>query len=344
MMDRATQEQPAAAGSRSREVRRAGGGRNHGGQVVKRMSLLALVLVLCAGQAGATEIFEKVGTIGGQFLKIGIGARATAMGDAYTAIADDATAVYWNPAGIARVQGNVVSFSHAAWPAELDLNQGAYIFSVGFIPGMLAVHARALSMDPVLRTDTTHPEGDGTYFDAGDVAFGLTYGRSFTDKFSAGITVNYVQETLADYDASTATFDFGVLYDTGYRSLRIGMAIANIGAEMQFIEDSVKMPIIFRLGSSIMLYQSGPHNVLTAVEFSHPPDNAERGNWGAEYGFRDFLFLRGGYKFNYDTEGLTAGAGVKFPVSSAATAKVDYAYNDFETLGSVHRFSVELGF
>ena len=103
---------------------------------MKRMSLLALVLVLCAGQAGATEIFEKVGTIGGQFLKIGIGARATAMGDAYTAIADDATAVYWNPAGIARVQGNVVSFSHAAWPAELDLNQGAYIFSVGFLPGM----------------------------------------------------------------------------------------------------------------------------------------------------------------------------------------------------------------
>ncbi len=311
---------------------------------MKRISLLTLVLVLAASQAGATEIFEKVGTIGGQFLKIGIGARATAMGEAFTSIADDASAVYWNPAGIARLQGNTLSFSHAAWPAELDLNQGAYIFSVGFIPGMLAVHARALSMSPLLRTDTTHPDGDGTYFDAGDFAFGVSYGRSFTDKFSAGITANFVQETLADYDASTATFDFGVLYDTGYRSLRIGMSIANIGAEMQFIEDSVKMPIIFRLGSSIMLYQQGAHNFLTAVEFSHPPDNAERGNWGGEYAFKDFLFLRGGYKFNYDSEGLTAGAGVKFPASSAATAKVDYAFNDFETLGSVHRFSVELAF
>ena len=312
--------------------------------------LLTLVLVLAAGmalgpgRAGATEIFEKVGTIGGQFLKIGIGARAAGMGEAYTSIADDVSAVYWNPAGVARLSGNIVAFHHAAWPASLDLNQGTYVFSVGFIPGMLAVHARALSMDPVVKTDTTHPEGDGTFFDAGDVAFGVTYGRSFTDKFSAGITANYVQEKLADYTASTATFDFGVLYDTGFRSLRLGMAISNIGAEMQFIEDTVKMPILFRLGSSINLVQSGPHRLLSAVEFSHPPDNAERANWGAEYGFRDFFFLRGGYKFNYDTEGLTGGAGVKFPASVAANARLDYAYTDFQTLGSVSRFSVELAF
>jgi len=312
--------------------------------VSRLIGVLTLVLVLAAGPAGATEIFEKVGTIGGQFLKIGIGARASAMGDAYTAIADDASTVYWNPAGLARLQGNILAFHHSAWPAELDLNQGTYVFSVGFIPGMLAVHARALTMDPVLRTDTTHPEGDGTFFDAGSVSFGVSYGRSFTDKFSAGITGNFVQETLADIDATTATFDFGVLYDTGFRSLRIGMAISNIGAEMQFIEDSVKMPIMFRLGSSVKLLAAGPHAVLSAVEFSHPPDNAERGNFGSEYGFRDFFFLRGGYKFNYDSEGLTAGAGVKFPASTAATARVDYAFNDFETLGSVHRVSVELGF
>lgn len=313
---------------------------------MRRLSFLAFVLVflLAASRAEATEIFEKVGTIGGQFLKIGIGARATAMGEAYTSVADDATAVFWNPAGIARIGGNTVAFSHTAWPAQLDLNQGSYIFSVGFIPGKLAVHARALTMSPMLRRDTTHPEGDGTFFDAGWAAFGITYGRSFTDKFSAGITANLVQGDLAGYDATTGTFDFGVIYDTGFRSLRLGMAIANIGAEMTFIEEAVKMPIMFRLGSSINMVQTGPHTVLTAVEFSHPPDNAERANWGAEYSFRDFFFLRGGYKFNYDSEGLTGGAGVRFPASTAATAQVDYSYNDFKTLGTVHRFSVELGF
>lgn len=312
---------------------------------MRRWSLaLAIGFMLAAGPAGASEVFEKVGTIGGQFLKIGIGARAQAMGEAYTAVADDASTVYWNPAGLARLQGNTIAFHHAAWPAQLDLNQGTYIFSLKFLPGMLGVHARALTMDPVLKTDTTHPEGDGTFFDAGSVSFGVSYGRSFTDKFSAGITANFIQENLADITASTGTFDFGVLYDTGFRSLRLGMAISNIGAELKFIEDAVRMPIVFRLGSSIKLIQAGPHAFLSAVEFSHPPDNAERGNWGAEYGFRDFMFLRGGYKFNYDTEGLTAGAGVKFPASSAATARIDYAFSDLQTLGDVHRFSVELGF
>jgi hypothetical protein len=308
--------------------------------------LLTLILVLFAAQAEATEIFEKVGTIGAQFLKIGVGARATGMGEAYTSIADDASAVYWNPAGIARLQGNIVSFSHTAWPAELDLNQGAYIFSVGFIPGMLAVHARALTMEPELRTDTTHPEGDGTFFDAGWLTVGVTYGRSFTDKFSAGITANVVQGDLDENTATTAAFDFGVLYDTGFRSLRLGMAISNMGSEMTFIDngEDVGMPIMFRLGSSIMLAQQGPHAILSSVEFSHPPDNAERANWGAEYGFRDFFFLRGGYKFNYDSEGVTGGAGVRFPASVGTTAQVDYSYNDFETLGNVHRFSVEIGF
>ncbi len=86
------------------------------------------------------------------------------------------------------------------------------------------------------------PEGEGKSFDAGDVAVGVTYGRSLTDKFSAGITANYLQSSLATYSASATTFDFGTLYNTGYRSLKIGMAIQNIGSDMTFIDDTVKMP------------------------------------------------------------------------------------------------------
>ena len=112
---------------------------------------------------------------------------------------------------------------------------------------MLAVNLRALTMSPELRTDTTHPDGDGRFFDAGDVLIGMSYARSLTDKFSAGLNVNFVQETLADYKASSIAFDLGVLYDTGYRSLRLGMTISNIGSEMQFISDgqSIKLPAVF---------------------------------------------------------------------------------------------------
>ncbi len=325
-------------GDKARRRRRSG---------TVRTVCLVWVLVGCLSTAaGATEIFEKVGTVGAQFLKIGIGTRAAAMGDAFTSIADDASSVYWNPAGLARLSGNTLAVHHAAYPAKLDINAASYVFGVGFMPGMFAVNLRGLSMEPELRTDPTHPDGDGRFFDAGDVLFGVTYARSLTDKFSTGINVNYIQETLADYEAGAASFDLGVLYDTGYRSLRLGMAITNMGAELAFRADaeSVKLPILFRLGSSVNLLERGPHVVLSAIEFSHPPDNAERGNWGAEYAFRDFLFARGGYKFNYDSEGLTAGFGVKFPASASAMGKVDYAYNDFQTLGTVHRFSLELEF
>lgn len=294
--------------------------------------------------AGAAQEFEKVGTIGGQFLKIGIGARATAMGSAFVSIANDASAIYWNPAGIARVQKNVAAVNHTAWLADISFTQAAYLFHVGFLPGTFAVNARSLYMDSQPIRTVYRPEGEGKSADAGDVAFGLTYGRSLTDKFSAGLSVNYVQSTLATYEASAYTFDFGTLYDTGYRSLRIGMSIQNLGNDMEFIEDTVKMPTVFRVGMSMNLYEDASHRILSSAEFSHPPDNNERANWGVEYGFKEFFFLRGGYLFQYDLERFSAGFGFKVPSSLNSEATVDYSYVDMSSLGGVHRFSVDFRF
>ncbi|MDM7915971.1 MAG: PorV/PorQ family protein [Candidatus Eisenbacteria bacterium] len=311
-----------------------------------RRSIGPVVLLLLAlpSLAGAAQEFEKVGTIGGQFLKIGVGARATAMGSAFVSIADDASAIYWNPAGIARVQKNVVSLNHTAWLADISFTQAAYVFHVGFFPGTFALNARSLYMDSQPIRDVFHPEGTGKSFDAGDVAFGLTYARSLTDKFSTGISANYVQSTLASYSSSAYTFDFGTLYDTGYRSLKIGMAIQNLGSDMKFIEDTVKMPAVFRVGMSMNLYEDATHRLLSSAEFSHPPDNNERANWGIEYGFKEFFFVRAGYLFKYDLEKYSAGIGVKIPSSLNSEATIDYSYMDMSTLGGVHRVSVDFRF
>jgi hypothetical protein len=311
---------------------------------VKRLATIALLVLFIPATCLGAAIFEKVGTVGGQFLKLAVGARAAGMGGAYVSVADDATAVFWNPAGIARISGNLVSINHMMMPAEIAFDQFTYVFSVGFIPGTLAVSARALTMDDMPRTTTFHPYGDGTYFDAGDMAFGLSYARSLTDKFSVGGTLNLVRSGLDEYTSQSNTIDFGTIYDTGFKSLRIGMSIANAGSEMKFIDRGVKMPVIFRLGMSMNVYQNGPHSVLSAAEFSHPPDNAERANWGAEYSFQDFFFARTGYNFNYDSDGVAFGAGFKFPVSGTAVARLDYAYTDWRTLGGLHRVSLELAF
>ena len=311
-----------------------------------RIAIAIFMVLLLPLQAWGAQIFEKVGTLGGQSLKIGVGARAAAMGDAYVAIADDATAVYWNPAGIARLSGQSISINHTAWPAEILFDQAAYVFNVKWIPGMIGVNVRALTMSRDKVRTTYLPDGTGETFDAGEWAYGLTYARSLTDKFSAGLSVNYIQTGLDDVTGKSTTFDFGTLYDVGIMGAKIGMSIQNIGSDMTFIDETVKMPVFFRVGGSLTLLQRGESRLLTAAEFTHPPDNSEKLNLGAEYAFHDYLFLRGGYKMNYDTEGLTAGFGVKFPLTlvKSSVARLDYAYSDLKFLSQAHRVSVNVSF
>jgi len=317
---------------------------------VKRIiAALGCLGLMTPGLAGAAEIFEKVGTFDGQFLKITVGARAAGMGNAFVAVADDASSLYWNAAGIARIDTDKsqLSLNHANWIADLSFDQVGYIFHVKRIPGAFGIHARALSMDPMVETTAYQPDpvtGTGRTFDAGMMTVGLTYARSFTDKFSAGVTGNFINEGLAEFSQQTYAFDVGTLYDVGAFGMKIGMTISNIGSQIQFIDREARIPGIFRVGSSLALVERADHRLLGSFEFSHPPDNAERLNVGAEYAFKNFVFVRSGYNINYDAEGLAAGAGFHFPVSVAGEADLDYAFTDMKDLGGVHRFSLTFEF
>ncbi len=313
---------------------------------MKRLiALVGLTALLLPGLAQA-DIFEKVGTFGGQFLKIGVGARAAGMGGAYVAMADDATAVFWNAAGIARVEEgkSQISLNHANWPAELSYDQVGYVFHMKKIPGAFSVHARALSMKPMEETTAFQPFGTGRTFDAGMMSAGLTYARSFTDKFSAGVTMNMIHTGLADLSQQTFSVDIGTLYDVGAAGMKIGMAIQNIGSQEKFIEREARIPSIFRVGTTATLLKGADQSLVGSFEFSHPPDNSERVNVGAEYSFHRYLFLRGGYAFNYDAEGLAGGIGFHVPVSVAGMMDVDYAYTDMLDLGAAHRVSMRFQF
>jgi hypothetical protein len=310
--------------------------------VKKWIAAAGLAGALLPGLAWSANIFEKVGTFDGQFLKIGVGARGEGMGGAFVAVADDATALFWNAAGIARIDADKsqLSLSHANWPAELSFDQVGYVFHMKKIPGAFGVQLRALSMQPMDETTAYEPYGTGKTFDAGMMAFGVTYARSFTDKFSAGFTGNLVHEGLADLSQQTMAFDVGTLYDVGTAGMKIGMAISNIGSEIQFIDRSARIPAVFRVGTSATLLSSADQKLTGSFEFSHPPDNSERMNFGGEYAFRKYLFVRGGYNYRYDSQGLAGGVGFHFPVSVAGMADVDYAYTDMKALGGVHRFSL----
>lgn len=313
---------------------------------VKRLIALAGFAALMLPGLAQAEIFEKVGTFGGQFLKIGVGARGAGMGGAFVAMVDDATAVFWNAAGIARIDSDKsqLSLNHANWPAELSYDQIGYVFHMKKIPGAFAVHARTLSMQPMEETTAFQPEGTGQTFDAGMMAAGVTYARSFTDKFSAGLTLNMIHTGLADLSQQTFAVDLGTLYDVGAAGMRIGMAIQNIGSQEKFIDREARIPSIFRVGTTATLMRRSDQSLVGSFEFSHPPDNSERVNVGAEYSFHKYLFLRGGYGFNYDAEGMAGGVGMHFPVSVAGMADLDYSYTDMLDLGSSHRFSLRFQF
>jgi hypothetical protein len=317
--------------------------------VRKLIAAVALLGAVLPGVAGGAQIFEKVGTFDGQFLKIGIGARAAAMGGAFVAVADDASALYWNAAGIARIESerSQLQFNHAIWPADLKFTQLGYVFHTKRIPGAFGVSLRSLYMDPMIETTAYQPDptiGTGRTFDAGYMSAGLTYARSFTDKFCAGITTNFIHEGLADLSQNTYSFDLGTLYDVGTMGMRIGMAISNMGTDVTFIERSARLPSVFRVGTSAMFLQTADQKLMGSFEFSHPPDNSERLNLGAEYAFHNYVFLRGGYNVNYDAEGVAGGVGFRFPVSFAGTADFDYAYTDMKILGAAHRFSLKFVF
>ena len=312
----------------------------------KAVWTLGLAGLLLPGIAGAANIFEKVGTFGGQFLKIPVGARAEGMGGAFVGVSDDASSIFWNAAGVARIdpEKSVLSFNHAVLPADIQFTQAGYVFHMQRIPGAVGVNVRSLRMDPMNETTSFQPEGTGNTFDAGFMTVGLTYARSFTDKFSAGVTGNFIHSGLAEFSQQTYSFDIGTLYDVGTLGMKIGMSISNIGSQEKFIDRTARIPSIFRVGTSAMLFQSASQRLLGSFEFSHPPDNSERMNVGMEYGFQKFMYLRGGYNINYDSEGLAGGIGFHLPVSVAGQSDIDYAYTDFGDLGAVHRISVQFVF
>ena len=229
------------------------------------------------------------------------------------------------------------------------------MFSYATIPGVFALSVTALQMDPMPVRTAHRPEGTGEQFDAGDMALGMTYARSLTDRFSFGGTLKWVHLGIEDEKAEGFVGDFGTLYDTGFRGVKIGMVVQSLGPGMKFVEQEFPMPVTFKVGVSANVIDQQYHLLQGAFEFNHPSDGAERANVGAEYLLKQFeptlkLALRGGYRFNRDEEGLTGGFGVEFPFvpigfeMKPSRCNVDYCYSDMGRLGGSHKISFGLAY
>lgn len=308
---------------------------------MKRIAMLTAIL-LAAPSLVYGAGFAKVGTFGGQELKIGVSARATGMGSAFVGLADDASAVFWNPGGLVNVTGNEVALNHVVWAADTKLSTAVMAFSPRSIPGTLAISLRSYWMDPQLERTAYLPEGTGRTFDAGTTSIGFSYSKFFTDKFSAGFTLNYLHMGLAETAVNTGALDFGIMYRIGIRDLKLGMVIQNLGGKFTFDERESKLPVAFKVGVSANAMKSASQRLTGVIEFQHPSDNVERANVGAEYALQNQFFARAGYHIGYDTDGLAFGFGAALPTGAKTRLQADYSAVDMAALGYVHRFTLSV--
>jgi long-subunit fatty acid transport protein len=329
--------------------------------------VIALMPIALRAQfSTSTEGFNNNGTRAAQFLKLAVGARASAMGESFAAVANDASALFWNPAGIGNLQNLEVHLTHMDYLLDIRFDFAGLVVPIG--SGNLGFSAAVLGMDDERVTTLADSDGEsGITWKASSFAIGMTYSRAITDRFAVGLTGKYIQENLYNSSANTLALDIGSLYNTGIRGIKIGMAMSNFGGKMKLggrdltqrdvdadpgvggnigqsadlVVNSWPLPLNFRVGLSLEVFKNESGTLLLAADFNHPTDADERVNFGAEYSFANRLFLRGGYKLNYDEESYTFGGGLNLPITNY-NFMLDYSFNEFGILGETHRFS--LGF
>ncbi len=344
-------------------------------RTLRLFSIIATTVLI--GLLAAPATAQKVGVSSLQFLKVMPTARATAMGEAYVATARGVDAAFWNPAGLSAITSHEITSTYTLWLFDTKQAALAYGLSLGNW-GQFAVQFQMTDIGAIRETSTDllgydanggYRDGfTGRTFTPSSWLVGLSYGRQLTDHFSVGVTAKYVTESLWNGSSITVAniygtpetfqtsvgallFDVGMAYETGYRTIRIGAAVQNFGEQIRFAQEDYPAPLMFRLGlaadmigTDAIVAESAENRLTIEGDILQPNDYDQQLHFGVEYGFADALFLRAGYKWNYDADGLTFGGGARVTVAGTRLG-VDYSFGSMgEYLTNVHRITLGVNF
>ncbi len=340
-----------------------------------RTAVLLCLLLTGFGETAAVygQIVKKVGTSSAAFLRIPVGVKGVAMGSAFTSIADDGSALFWNPGNISRSDRPTLFVHHSPWLPGLDFNYLGFLLPVRRL-GVFGVEVVSLASQEMDITTPEAPMGMGETFSAASTAVGIAYARSLTNRFSIGAAVKFINERIYNTNAAGVAFDVGTLFLTPFRDVRFGVSICNIGTRMQmggedlntYVDvaptqegnndnivsqlktDRFDLPIVMRIGLSWDRKITSGSRITVACDGVNPNDDSPYLNAGTEFAaFNELLVLRGGYNelFLADREkGLTLGAGFKIPRFAEMDLTLGYAYQEFHYLGAVNHFSMQIAF
>jgi hypothetical protein len=312
--------------------------------------------------------YSSVGSAGWQFLKLPTNARSTAMGGIKAALAyGDANAAFMNPATAADIKDYDVQFSSMRWIADIQFSSISFVKNLGGW-GCIGLNLQYLNYGEMVRTMVGQSydhlgndlgivpitEGLGTV-SGHDLAIGLLYSRQITKSLQLGGNLRLIEEQLDDARTRNWSLDVGTLYWTGLGSFRVSMLGRNFGPDAEFASYSeqikippvkVSMPMIFILGTAYDILEMSPQSsqrMTLAVEYIKPNDGSDKINCGVEYFYSHNIYIRCGYKFNYDEETYTLGFGLEYSVAGDTKVRFDYAYADVGRFNYVNVFSLGFG-
>ena len=316
---------------------------------MKNKVVLSVVipLFLCAFLVPeANSKNDKSGTSSLSFLKLGAGARAVGMGEAFSAQSNGVASPFWNPAALSGIQGTQISLTHTQWFQDITAEHFSSATKVGE-----NVFGLSLSLGKVpdiqKRGDvaTTEPLA---LFDAHDVVMSFSYARDLREKYAIGLSVKWIYEKIDISSASGLGFDLGGIFspfaEIGkpvLQDLTFGAAVLNLGSKMKFEKESFNLPTQYKAGVSYSTEREQLQSDFTlSLDLVKPRDDDMKAHLGGEYGLYESFKLRLGYQFGYDEKNLSFGMGIKFKKYA-----IDYAFLPYKSdLGDVHCVSFDVEF
>jgi hypothetical protein len=319
--------------------------------------ILPAILLLAAVPALAGGL-DRIGTAGAQELRVPVGAASVALGGSSVALGGGLANVFYNPASLASTDDSEAMASWSSYLADADVNYIALSTKLGN-QGNLGLSVKVLNVGDITVTTEEAPEGTGEILTPNFAVLGLTYARRMTDRVLLGATGTFINERISDATAKGFAFDLGVQYDTGWRGLRFGFAMKNVGPDMRFdgpdFEERIQVPgddpssqphvvrlrpAAFELPSYLQIgaiydLRFGENRTLSVLgAFQGNNFNTDEYRLGAEFMLGEWLALRGGFagQLAFDEEdrqedylyNYSYGAGLNFKLG-ATPFRLDWA-------------------
>jgi outer membrane protein OmpA-like peptidoglycan-associated protein len=311
-------------------------------QSFSAVAMLGAVLL----SAGLAQADDSVMKVAGKVLQIGLGARAVGMGEAQSAAVDDVYALYWNPAGMARMRQVEVSLMHNAWFGGISSEYLGYGQPWG--TGAFGVSLNYTNFGEFEKYGidaNNYPLPLGGKFSPFTLVVSAGYARWFGANLTVGGTLKLISEGVDTYNSMSVAADIGAQYQKLLPNLDLGLTVQNLGLPLQ----GFGLPLTVRAGLAYhvpLLVDPQKDSFILAADASLPVpmDQPNYINVGGEYWFENTLAVRGGYKVSQinslgSASGLTAGVGLR-----VMDYTLDYAFNSFGELGLTHRISFTAGF